>query len=137
MKFGQMPAPSEPSSASSRLWTVIALSLPTIVGTGFFLAGAVALRLDVFRGAPPVSFEEPSGLQRLESAVEFAVFLACYCGAAFGPCLLPLAAWQALGITREAGVRSRNAVWAWTFVVLGLVSTALFWGWLIDLDLFI
>jgi hypothetical protein len=83
--------------------------LPTIVGAGFFLAGAVAMKLAIFRGAPPVSFEQPTSLS----------------------------AWQAFGITRKAGARSRIAIWAWTFVALGLVAAALFWGRLINLDLFV
>jgi hypothetical protein len=34
-------------------------------------------------------------------------------------------------------VRSSAAIWAWAFVVVGFMATALFWGWLAHLDLFI
>jgi hypothetical protein len=116
---------------------VILLSLPTILGTGFFLVGAVVAKLHDFDEADFDDVREPSGLERLKSAVAFALFLTCYCRAAFGPLLLPLAVRQAFELTRAGGARSRDAIWAWTFVGLGLAATALFWGWLIDLDLFV
>lgn len=125
------------SIASVELRNVIVLSLPTIVGTGFFLAGVVVSALDDFNGAPPISWEEPSGVERLRDAALFAVYLVCYFGAAFGPLLLPLAAQQAFALTRAVGLRSTIAIWAWAFVVGGLVALAVFWGWLIHLDIFV
>jgi hypothetical protein len=47
------------------------------------------------------------------------------------------AAWQALRIARASGRRSRAAIGSWIFVVLGVISAAAFWRWLIHLDLFI
>ena len=38
---------------------------------------------------------------------------------------------------RAHGARSKASIWAWTFVVLGVVAAALFWGWLSNLDIFI
>jgi hypothetical protein len=65
------------------------------------------------------------------------LFFTCYFGAAFGPLLLPLAGWDAFALTRACGARSKVAVRAWTLVILGIAATALFWGWLSDLDIFI
>lgn len=126
-----------PSTAFVELRNVIVLSLPTIVGTGVFLAGVVVSKLDNFNGAPPISWGEPSGLDRLRIAVLVAVYFGCYFGAAFGPLLLPLAGQQAFALTRAVGLRSTIAIWAWTFVVGGLVAMAVFWGWLIHLDIFV
>jgi hypothetical protein len=121
-----------------KLRNVVVLSLPTIIGTGFFLAGAILSEFEYFRSAPPISWEhQPSVLERLEIGVEVTVFFACYFGAAFGPLALPLAGLEAFALTRAGGVRSSAAIWAWAFVVVGFVATALFWGWLAHLDLFI
>ena len=87
--------------------------------------------------APAIQYGEVSYGERLKNTLGFYVFLALYFGAAFGPLLLPLAAWQAFALTRTLGARSRRARWAWSFVVLGVVAFALFGGWLIHLDLFI
>ena len=124
-----------PSTAFAKFRNVIVLSLPAIVGTGVFLAGVILSKLDDFNGAPPISWGEPSGPDRLRIAVVF--YFACYFGAAFGPLLLPLAGQQAFALTRAVGLRSTIAIWAWTFVVGGLVAMAVFWGWLIHLDIFI
>ena len=70
-------------------------------------------------------------------AFGFTLFMTCYFGAAYGPLLLPLAAWQAFGLTRALGARSRRAMLGWTFVVLGVVATYLYVGWLMHLDIFI
>lgn len=113
------------------------LSLPAIVGTGFFLAGALVSELQMFDEAPPISWGEASAFERLRNAAVFAAFLTCYFGAAFGPFLLPLAGQQAFALTRTVGVRSNTAIRAWAFVALGFLATALFWGWLAHLDLFI
>jgi hypothetical protein len=82
-------------------------------------------------------WREPTGTERVTLSLAFALFLACYFGAAVGPLLLPLAGQQALRLTHAVGIQSTVAMWAWTFVVLGLVATVLFWGWLINLDLFV
>lgn len=80
-------------------------------------------------------FREPTYIERIESAAAFAVYGAAYLGAAFGPLLLPFSVYQAFRLTRAVGASSR-VIWAWTFVALGLVATALFWGWLTTLDIF-
>ena len=129
--------PGQPSTPSTKLWAVLLLSLPTIVGPGFFLAGVIVSGIFGLGDAPKDPFRELTNVERANMAVAFAIFLMCYFGAAGGPLLLPLAGWQAFGLTRVIGVRSPVAIWAWTFVVLGLISCALFWGWLIHLDVFI
>ena len=125
------------STASDRLRAVVLLSLPTIVGTAFFLTGAIVLEIFGPGDAPAIHYGEVSYGERLKNTLGFAVFLALYFGAAFGALLLPFAAWHAFALSRALGARSRRALWAWTFVVLGVVATALFGGWLIHLDLFI
>lgn len=70
-------------------------------------------------------------------ALMFALCGTCYFGATIGPLLLPLAGFQAVALTRTLGIRSRVSILAWIFVVLGLAAAALFWGWLINLDIFI
>jgi hypothetical protein len=126
-----------PSASRNRVRAVLLLSLPSILGTGFFLTGVIVSKIFGPGDAPGDLFRELTASERAKLAVGFSIFLACYFGAAFGPVLLPLAAHQAFGITRALGVRSRTAIWAWTFVVLGAVATALFWGWLIHLDIFV
>jgi hypothetical protein len=116
--------------------TVILECLPAIVGTGFFLAGVVASRLQHF-DAPPVVFRGPTYAERVGDAALLTVYLALYLGAAFGPLLLPFAGYEALRLTRMEGLRSRAAIWAWTFVALGLIAAALFWAWLSALDIFV
>ena len=125
---------AEPMSMPGMGWTVILLCLPAIVGTGFFVAAVVLTGL--LSRTPPTSdpFTAPSSSL---ADLGFVLFLCCYFGAAFGPLLLPVAGLFALLLTRAIGLRSRPATWAWTFVFLGLVATALFWGWLINLDIFV
>lgn len=127
----------EAAPASRKLPAVILLSLPAIVGTGFFLAGAILSRVDEVNSAPVDIWRQPTGLEGVTLFLAFALFLACYSGAAVGPLLLPVAAQQALRLTRAVGMRSTVAMWAWAFVAMGLVATLLFWGWLINLDIFI
>jgi hypothetical protein len=128
-----------PSAGSNRLLAVALLSLPAIVGTAFFLTGVIVTEIFGPGVAPPVSFDEsePTGADRLKMVLGLVLFFACYFGAAFGPVLLPLAGWQAFALARAFGARSKASIWAWTFVVLGVVAAALFWGWLINLDIFI
>jgi hypothetical protein len=117
---------------------VILMSLPVIVGTGFFLAGVIASKLHKIEAIPPVDFfREPTYVERVAQAALFTLYMACYFGAAFGPLLLPFAGYETVRLTRAVGVRSRLAIWAWTFVVFGLIATALFWGWLSALDIFV
>jgi len=66
-------------------------------------------------------------------ALGFILFATCYVGATFGPLLRPVAAQQAFTLTRAVGLRSSITIW--TLVVLGLVAPALFWGWLVHLDI--
>lgn len=116
----------------------ILLSLPAIVGTGFFLVGVILSKLDL--NPAPADFDpwrEPTDVDRVKMAVGLTLFFVCYLGATFGSLLLPLAGYEAFSLTRTVGVRSRVVIWAWTSVALGLVATALFWGWLSKQDIFI
>jgi hypothetical protein len=132
-------ARTPPCSATARnkFRGVVLLSLPASVGTVFFLIGVIVLKIFGPGDAPTDPFSEPTAGDRVKLAVGVTLFWTCYFGAAFGPILLPLAAWQAFGLTRALGARSRSAILAWTFVVLAVVAACLFWGWLIDLDIFI
>jgi hypothetical protein len=135
--IGDSPAQDDSRSTGlRRLGVVVLLSLPSIVGTGFFLAGVIVSNVFGPGNAPDPIREFTTG-DHVKLAVAATLFFTCYFGAAFGPLLLPLAALQAFLITRVIGIRSRRALWAWTFVVLGMVATGLFWGWLITLDIFI
>jgi hypothetical protein len=124
-------------AASRRLRAIIVLSLPTIVGTGFFLCTALFSRVGEPHGAVFDPWREETGLARLGPGVAAVIFVVCYFGAAAGPLLLPLAGQQALSLTRTVGMRSSDAIWAWTFVAVGIAATGLFWGGLINLDIFI
>jgi hypothetical protein len=124
--------------ASERFWAVVLLSLPSIVGTAFFLTGVILTAIFGPGNAPAGDpFRELTAAEHVKLSIGFTIFIACYFGAAFGPVVLPFAAWQAFVLSRRRGARSRVAIWAWTFVVLAVVATALFWGWLIDLDIFV
>jgi hypothetical protein len=128
------------SSANRKvsLSAVVLPTLPAIVGTGVFLADVIRSKLSKISAAPPVDFSwQPTFVQRVRIDVLITIYFACYFGATFGPLLLPLAGYQAFRLTRAVGLRSRVALWAWTFVVLGVVATALFWGWLSKLDIYI
>jgi hypothetical protein len=120
-----------------KLRAVILLSLPAIVGTGLLLAGVIASKLHNFEAPPVDFFREPTYVERVALPALVTLYMALYFGAAIGPLLLPFAGYEAFSLTRAVGVRSRVAIWAWTFVVLGLVVTALLWGWLTTLDIFI
>jgi hypothetical protein len=111
-------------------------SLPAIVGTAFFFAGALESRLHHF-DAHPIIFREPTYVERVGDTASLTVYTALYLGAAFGPFLLPFASYEAFRLTRAVGGRSRSAICAWTFVALGVIAAAVFWGWLSNLDLFI
>jgi hypothetical protein len=110
---------------------------PTVVGTGFFLTGAILSKLVTFDNPEVDVFREPTVRDHITAFVGSGLFLACYAGATLGPLLLPVAAQQAFGLTRAAGVRSSAAIRAWTVVGWGVALTAVFWGWLIQLDLFV
>jgi hypothetical protein len=122
----------------TKLRAVILLSLPAIVGTGVFLVLAILSALDQNPApADPDSWREWTRGENVLFSAVFAIYLAAYIGATLGPLLLPFAAFFAVSLTRANGVRSRVAIHAWSLVVLGLLATALFWGWLTNLDLFI
>jgi len=111
-------------------------SLPVIAGTGFFLAGVMAEKFLPISQTPPVDFSwKPTYVELIGLYAAVTLYGASYFGAVLGPILLPLAAYQAFSLTRQAGLRSRKAIWAWTFVVLGLAATALHWSWLRFQDL--
>ncbi len=128
---------TEAADASRKLRTVILLLLPTIVGTGFFLGGVILSKFGKSNSPAVEMWTGPTGIKLVALYVAFALFMACYFGAAVGPLLLPLAGRQALRLTRVVGMRSKVTIWAWAFVGMGLVATALFWGWLINLDIFV
>ena len=116
--------------------TTILECLPAIVGTGFFLTGVLASKLHQWN-APPVIFRSPTYVERVGDAAFLTLYTAVYLGAALGPLALPFAAYEAVRLTRMEGVRSTAAIWAWTFVALGVIAAALFWGWVITLDIFV
>jgi hypothetical protein len=117
---------------------IIFLSLPAIVGTAFFLVGVIGSKVTNIGEAPCIDFSGKSTfVERIAGGISSLLYLVLYLGAAFGPLLLPFAGYEAIGLTRAVGMRSRIAIWAWTFVVVGLVATALFWGWLSKLDIFV
>lgn len=60
----------------------------------------------------------------------FIAYLAAYVGAVFGPFVRPFSGYLAFSLPRAAGVRSRAAIWAWTFVFFGLITAAFFCWWL-------
>ena len=109
------------------------LSLPSIVSTSFLLILAIATRL-LGAGDTLPSVEEPNVIEVIGGVVFLAVYLACYLGAPIAPIFLPLAAQQAVVLTRLIGLRSRRAIWAWTFVVLGVLASVVYWAWLFHLD---
>jgi hypothetical protein len=116
-----------------RLTTIGVLCAPSIIGTGYFLVGLVAARFRDDSGFDP--FREPRPLEWLLMNALFLIMGACWFGATLGPLLIPVAAHQAVGMTRELGLHSRLALSAWSIVVLGLAATALFWCWLIHLEI--
>ena len=125
------------TDAKAKLWAVILLSLPTILGTGYFLAGVIQWKLWPPINIDPWREQTLTEADRFIMAVEATAYFASYFGAAFGPFLLPLGGYLAFSLTRATGVESRAAIWAWTFVVLGLVAAAFFWGWLSKQNIFI
>jgi hypothetical protein len=116
---------------------VLLLCLPSIVGTAFFLTGAIVLQVFGPGDAPPMNWGEATAADNVKMAIGGFVFFTCYFGAGFGPGLLPFAVWPCVKIARAAGLRSKVAIWSWTFVLLGVLAAAIFYGWLIHLDLFI
>ena len=118
------------------LFKAILPTLPAIIGTGFFFAGVIEAKLSPISQAPPVRFHL-SFVELIAMYAAVTLYGACYFGATLGPFLLPLAGYQAFSLTRQAGLRSRNAIWAWIFVVLGVAATAIFWGWLQFQDIWI
>ena len=128
-----IPIPTKPRN---RLSADVLLCLPSILGTAFFLINVVWLRISGPVTAPD-PFREFTGSDRIKLGIGVALFFASYFGAAVGPIFVPFAAHQAFALTRTVGAASRLAVAAWACVVLGVVATALFWGWLVHLDIFI
>lgn len=123
------------TEAKGKLWAVIMLSLPTIVGTLYFLAGVIQWRV-----SPPSNVDPWRPLTNAENVAltaSIVAYFAGYVGAAFGPFLLPFAAYSAWKLTRDTSVRSSTAIWAWTFVALGLAAAVFFWSWLSKQNIFI
>jgi hypothetical protein len=134
-----MPPSQSPDERRPRRFGNLAVvfSLPSILGTGFFLANVIAAQFFTFNDPPVGMYRELSALERVAGAGAYALFLACYFGASFGPLVLPFAGWEAVRLTRAVGLRSIAATWAWIFVVLGFLAAALFYGWLSKLDIFV
>ena len=63
------------STASNRLRAVVLLSLPTIVGTAFFLTGAIVLKVFGPGVAPPIQYGEASYGERVKMALGFAALV--------------------------------------------------------------
>ena len=112
---------------------IIVLSLPSILSTGFLLLLLIASRI-FGPGNGSGSAEEPNVLQIVVGLVFLALYLAAYLGAPICPLFLLLAAQQAVVLTRLIGLRSRRALWAWTFVGLGVLASVTYWAWLFRLD---
>jgi hypothetical protein len=126
------------TEAKAKLRAVILLSMPTIVGTGCFLAGVILSKLNL--NPPPADVDPwraPTYVQSIVGATAFGLYLALYFGAVLGPLLLPFAGYEAFGLTRAVGLRSSVTIWAWTHVILGVAATVLFWGWLSTQDIYI
>jgi hypothetical protein len=99
-------------AVSQELKAAIILSLPTIIGTGFFLCAVLLSRVIESIDAVIDPWREQTGLERLALPLVVAIFGVCYFAAAAGPLLLPLAGLQAVELTRSDRVRSREAIWA-------------------------
>lgn len=112
---------------------IVVLSLPSIISTGFFLILVVANRI-LGGSAASAAPDEPHALQIVGVYLFLAIYFACYWGGHVCPLFLLLATQQAVELTRLIGLRSRRATWAWIFVVLGVLASAIFWGWLRRLD---
>ena len=112
---------------------IIVLSLPAIFSTGFLLILLIADRI-LGPGNAPGAVEEPNILQVVGGLAFLGLYLAAYFGAPISPLFLLLAAQQAVGLTRLIGLRSRRALWAWTFVGLGVLASVTYWAWLFHLD---
>ena len=122
------------SAARRDFRLVIVLCLPSIIGTAFFLAGA----LSGPGGARSGDFcAEPGFGCHVLAAILVCVFASCYWGATFGPIFLPFAVWPCVRLSRAAGLGSRRTILGWTLMVLGVLAAAAFWSWLSHLDLFI
>ena len=76
-----------------------------------------------------------STIEEVLLEIAFPVFIAAYYCAAFGPILIPFGIYQAVRLTATLGLMARAAIVAWAAIFLGLLATALFWGWLNQLDL--
>ena len=110
------------------------LCLPSIVGTAYFLAGALSGPGDARSGS--FCAEPGFGCHVLLAILVF-VFASCYWGATVGPIFLPFAVWPCVRLTRAAGLGSRLTILGWTLILLGVLAPVVFWSWLIHLDLFI
>jgi hypothetical protein len=130
-----MPLREEPLPAVENFSGIIVLSLPSIISTGFLLILVIANRLlGPGQSHAGGSIDEPNAFEIIGGLVFIAVYIACYLGAPIAPIFLPLAAQQAVVLTRLIGLRSRRAIWAWTFVVLGVLASVIYWAWLFHLD---
>ena len=123
------------TEAKGKLRAVILLSLPTVVGTLYFLAGVIQSKVSQPSDVDP--WRHFTTAENVVFTASIVVYFAAYVGAAFGPFLLPFAGYSAWNLTRDTSVRSRAAIWAWTFVALGLAAAVFFWSWLSKQNIFI
>lgn len=115
------------------LESTVALCLPSVIGTAFILTMVLTER---FRDRP--SFAPVGAASTIEQVllqIAFPFFIAGYFCAAFGPILVPFGIYQAVRLTTTLGPRARATIVAWVVILLGLLATALFWGWLNQLEL--
>ena len=115
---------------------VAALTLPAIVGTGFFIASVILTTLFPGGGTSGDPFRE-SVVQIVVGFPGAALYFACYFGATVGPVFVPLAAYQAFAITRRHGLRSAASIQAWILVVLAATAAVTFYGWITRFDIYI
>jgi hypothetical protein len=126
-------AADQPLAPVENFSGIIVLSLPSILSTGFLLIVVIVGRL-LGSSDAVAPIEEPNIVEFIGGLVLLAFYIACYFGAPISPIFLPLAAQQAVVLTRLIGLRSRRAIWAWTFVGLGVVASVVYWAWLFHLD---
>ena len=71
--------PNDRPPALPTVGTIALLSLPAIVGTGFFLGIALVSRNVAFENSHPDLWRDPTVVQRIKMALAVALFGACEC----------------------------------------------------------
>ena len=101
---------------------VATLTLPTILGVAIFTA------LALFPSAPPTNWD-PNARLGLGASIGLMIVFGAFFGAAYGPLLIPIAAWVVL-LARRRGTPRLSL--CWVLIVLGLVATAVSYAWALD-----